>query len=191
MVSVMQSRIYLSALVAALVTVVVTGCGDTSDPAKPQIATLRSAAAPVPSAATAEERPVIRPDANADDINALEQAYFGCLAAAGAPVAKSKNGEYGKPKGAAAMDKRWGPASEACAAKEPESWYDREQRINPEFADRLRDTVKCLTNKGFKARLEGDPPKIRYSDTAEFMRAGDAESECQREAFSSRIKELY
>lgn len=191
MVSAMQNRTYVGALAAAVLTVVVTGCGGTADATKPQIATLRSADAPAASTAAAQERPVIRADATADDINALEQAYFGCLAAAGVPMSKSENGEYGKPKWAGSTDKRWGPASEACAAKEPESWYDREQRVNPEFADRLRDAVKCLKDRGFKARLEGDPPKIRYSDTAEFMRAGDAESECQRKAFSARIKELY
>lgn len=191
MVSAMQKRTYAGALVAVAVTVVVTGCCDSADPTKPQIATLRSADAPAASTAAAQERPLIRPDATEADIKALEQTYFACLAAAGAPVAKSENGEYGKPAGDGWKDKRLGPASKACAAKEPESWFDRERRVNPEFVDRLREVVKCVKDKGFKARLDGDPPRVRYSDTAEFMRAGDAESECQDEAFRSRIKELY
>jgi hypothetical protein len=177
---------------AALTVLVVSGCGGSGDTTTTaDVATLRSDG-PVASSAPAQERPLIRPDSSTADIKALEQAHFQCLEKEGVPVAKSENGEYGKPQDPAALqDKRWGPAFKACASKEPESWLDRERRDNPEFADYLREAVKCLQKRGFKAHLDGDPPQIRYSSTKEFMRAGDAEVECQNEAFSSRIKELY
>jgi hypothetical protein len=185
----MRKQTSMGMLAATMVTLVITGCGESGGSAAPDIATLRSAEAPAASSPAVQDRPVIRPDASADDIAALERVYFKCLDEAGVPVAKSADGEYGKPKDPGALADK--PAARACAAKQPESWLDRERRDNPEFVDRLRDAVACLKDKGFKARLDGDPPQIRYSSTREFMRAGDAETECQKEAFSARIRQLY
>lgn len=185
----MRKQTYVGMLAATVVTLVITGCGDNGGSAAPDIATLRSVEPSAANSPAVQDRPVIRPDASADDIAALEQVYFKCLDEAGVPVAKSDDGKYGKPKDPAALTST--PAAQACAAKQPESWLDRERRDNPEFVDRLRDAVACLKEKGFKARLDGDPPQIRYSSTREFMRAGDAEIECQKEAFSARIRQLY
>jgi hypothetical protein len=192
MVSAMQNRTFIGALAMTAVTFLVTGCGGATDSSAPEIATLRSADAPAASAPATQERPLIRPDASAEEIDALHQAHFRCLEAEGAPVAKSADGRYDKPTDPAALnDKSWGPAFKACSAKEPESWLAREQRDNPEYVDRLRDAVKCLKDKGFKARVDNEPPSIVYANNAEFMRADEAEGECQEQAFSARIKQLY
>jgi hypothetical protein len=174
---------------ATLTLLAIGGCGGSDPSSKPDVANVRGTQPTAVASSRAPERPLIRPDATEQEIHAMEQAYLRCLQQNGVVMNASSTGELGKPKDL--YDPHMPAAAKACAPKEPENWLDRERRNNPEFVDRLRDAVKCLKAKGFNARVDGDPPSIHYSNTAEFMRAGDAEAECQRKAFAGRIKQLY
>jgi hypothetical protein len=185
----MRRNRIISLTAVTLAVLATAGCGGSDETKSPQVPTLRSATATAQPPDQAQERPVIRPDATEADIANLERAYMLCLKNAGVDVDVPADGPVGKPK--SLDDPRMPAASKICASKEPESWFDRERRDNPEFVDRLREAVKCLKDKGFEARLDGDPVSIRYESTAEFMRAGDAEIQCTNEAFLNRIKEVY
>ncbi|MEV0395086.1 hypothetical protein [Polymorphospora rubra] len=128
---------------------------------------------------------MIRPDATEGDIQLLWNGWGRCLEDAGVPMNKDAAGNYGKPDGD--LYGQYRPAADKCAVKQPESWMDRERRSDPAFADRLRDAVDCLKEKGYQARIDPEGPRIAYSSTEEFARADADQATCEREAFSEAI----
>jgi hypothetical protein len=161
---------------------VLAGCGGpAADEQRPDIATLRTAAPPpnAPPSTIARERPVIRPDEGKAEFERYVAVWEECLNAQGVPRASK-----GKRTGGAGYE----AAAAKCAHLYPENWMEREARTNPEYADRLRETAKCLKEKGHEVTVGGDPVALMYGDNTSANRAYDDEQECQREAFRQDLK---
>jgi hypothetical protein len=98
----------------------------------------------------------MRDDDSETDRARLIKVYTDCMVEHGLPkvfTAKGYPGELGQlglRKGVAAR------INAACAAKEPESPFNRAARLDPEFADHVRANVKCLNSHGLKAIVEDD-----------------------------------
>lgn len=157
----------------------------------PDVATLQS---PGPvrasSAAPASQRPVLRPDMTDAEIVALQNAYSGCLAEHGVPVTGAAGAnEVRKPTVDLSLP-QYAAARTACAAKEPESWRDVVARTDPQYADRVRAELRCLTDQGIKAELRGQPPYVVFTDDRQVGRAMDLEPECERKAFGDAMQQF-
>jgi len=142
-------------LTAAVSVTAPAACGGkpaSNDGAKQQdVATIVGTKGASASASTAAaERPLIRPDMSADDIEHLYQLYYDCGKANGAKMVT----EHGKeivdktaPGNAQVMEK--------CADKFPEELAERAQRTDPLYDDKLRAWVKCVQSHGVKAKVVG------------------------------------
>jgi hypothetical protein len=155
---------------------VLAGCtGPKADDKSPDIATLRTAepASAAPPSPAARERPVIRPD---EDSRAAWERYMAvwleCMQANGIPPEQAK-GKAAEPK---------------CQHLYPEHWMEREARTNPEYLDRLRDTAKCLKDRGHDVTVGGSPVSIMYGDNASANKADADLQECEKVVFRGEIK---
>jgi hypothetical protein len=178
----MPTTIFRAVAGSVLGLAVLTGCsGPATDERPPDIATLRTAAptAAAPPSTAARERPVIRPDEGKEEFERYVEVWKECLFAGGVPrVAKGD-----KPRIAEHPE-----ATAKCEHLYPENWMEREARTNPEYTDRLRDTAKCLKERGHDVTVGGDPVALMYGDNTSANRAYDDEQECQREAFRQDLK---
>ena len=166
-----------------LAVVLLGGCGSAPTPG---VATLRSPAAVSPSPSPSPERPLIRADASEEEKTRLRDVYIDCLWANGFPkqgAIKGPNGGY--PSDLTSFDLGPGVAERihsACAAKEPESPFDRAERLDPEFADHVRANVKCLNAHGLKAVIQDGRPAL--VDGLPSQSKGHLLDDCERQAFA-------
>ena len=176
----MRTKAFRAVAGSVLSLALLAGCtAPAADEQRPNIATLRSAApasAAQPSP-TAQERPVIRPD----DGKEVQERYYAiwleCMYTNGVPRTQAK------PSGARAE-----AAQPKCKHLYPEYWMEREARTNPEYVDRLRETAKCLKNRGHDVTVGGSPVSIMYGDNTSANKAYDDEQECEQVAFREEIK---
>ena len=166
---------------AVLSLAVLAGCSGPADEQRPDIATLQTAAPPSagsPSTA-ARERPVVRPDEGKEEFERYVAVWEECLYAQGVPrSSKRKRPSLAGHEAATAK----------CADRYPETWMEREARTNPEYTDRLRETAKCLKERGYEVTVGGDPVSLLYGDNTNANKAYDDEQECERTAFRPDIK---
>jgi hypothetical protein len=159
---------------------VLAGCTTpAADEQRPDIATLRTAepASAAPPSPAARERPVIRPDEGREAWERYYAVWLECMHANGVPRTEFK------PSGAKAE-----AAQPKCQHLYPENWMEREARTNPEYVDRLRETAKCLKDRGHDVTVGGSPVNIMYGDNASANRADDDLQECEQAAFREEIK---
>jgi hypothetical protein len=138
--------------VAAALTILLTAChGTDKPPAASKADDVASLVTSAPSAAAtpaAQERPLIRPDANADDVQRLYDVYEKCVIDNGGK-GKAELVKAGKPD-AATMAKEIA-AQKMCVNKEPEMYIERAKRTDPHYADKLHDFVTCVRSLGIDA----------------------------------------
>ncbi|MFI5843715.1 hypothetical protein ACIA8K_28840 [Catenuloplanes sp. NPDC051500] len=201
-------------LTAAVAILALSACGgeDTPQGRQPGVVTLRTGAPGANPSPSAAGRPIIRPDASREEIEALVQAYHSCLNDNGFPQWKNAEGRFDKPPGEVAVAPVDPAAAEratkVCANEEPESWTAVEER-NPEYRDLLEDQADCMNDKGMDVALRQDPeggpwyiaPRDVGPGTAEEQARRSVElsneearakvtRECEQKAFAERIK-LY
>jgi hypothetical protein len=167
---------------SVLMLAVLAGCGGpAADAQSPDIATLRTAApaSSAPSSAAARERPVVRPDEGKEEFERYVAVWEECLYAHGVPRVSK-----GKPPIGSEHD----AAVAKCGHLYPENWMEREARTNPDYTDRLRETAKCLKERGHEVTVGGDPVALMYGDNTSANKAYDDEQECQRAAFRQDIR---
>ncbi|GAA2852979.1 hypothetical protein Acy02nite_51120 [Actinoplanes cyaneus] len=185
-------------ITAALVLGLIGGCGAGNDDASssaPGVASLQSPAAGTPTAtarATSAERPLIREDASEEEKVRLRDIYVDCMWENGFPKQdgmKGPNGGY--PSNLDDFD--LGPGvveriEKNCAAKEPESPFDRARRLDPAFDDHVRANVKCLNDHGIKAVVQDGAPAL--VDGLPSRSKSHLLDDCEREAFADYYSTL-
>jgi hypothetical protein len=150
------------------------------------VASLSSPARPSSARPVASERPLIRADASEEEKTRLRDLYIDCLWANGFPkqgAIKGPNGGY--PSDLTSFDLSPGVAERIhanCAAKEPESPFDRAERLDPEFADHVRANVKCLNAHGLEAVVQDGRPAL--VDGLPGQRKAHLLDDCERQAFA-------
>jgi hypothetical protein len=174
-------RILYAVAGATLLIPLFAGCSEPAGNETPAVATLQSAPAPSASASVPQrERPVLGPDDGKAEYDQYMVAHRKCLTDLG--IAVGDNHE--KP--------QIGPgdreAAKKCDLLVPETWQDRERRIDPEYVDRLRETAQCLRAKGFDVNVGGDPVSILYGDNAGANEAYDDLQKCEKQVFKESLK---
>lgn len=158
----MNTRLTSAALTLAL-GVLLTACsGSAADSntgtGKADVASLASVAPPqatTPSAA-AEERPLVRTDTSAAEEERMWNTWTDCLEKNGAPSKQALAGagsgaNKARPNTDPGLEAKTKKAEAACASKEPEQVWERAKRLDPAYADKLRDWVTCIRSHGIDA----------------------------------------
>jgi len=176
-------RFRILSLVALLA---LAGCGR-SAPASdgPQVATVASAggsAGPSVSAGPSE-RPLLRVDMSPDEKQRLYDIWMRCisdLSGVDASTAKRlSDGGAGMP---AEQKERYDRAVATCAVKEPEEVWERAKRLDPQYADKLRDWVTCIRAAGIDAWEDNGFLAFNSLPDEQGQRHVD---ECQKKAFGT------
>ncbi|MEV6630326.1 hypothetical protein AB0M54_06195 [Actinoplanes sp. NPDC051470] len=155
----MKVRITGAVLAVALL---LTGCsGGADDSSSDDVASVVSIKPPQPSSSSApsssSERPLIRTDTSDDEKERLMQLWLSCLDKNGAGTADKRKLAADSTGGAAkanvdpAFEARYKQAEKLCANKEPEQVWERAKRLDPAYADKLRDWVTCTRSQGIDA----------------------------------------
>lgn len=178
--------------IALTAVVLLAGCGSTASPSgAPGVASVKKPSAAV-SPSVAAERPLVRNDASAAERTRIQDAFIDCLWANGFPregAAKGPNGGFPSDLtsfglGAGLQEK----IEKACGAKKPEQMIDRAERLNPDYADHVRDNVACLNEHGLEAVVENGSPALVNGLPGEGQ--GRWLDECERKAFAEYYSTL-
>jgi hypothetical protein len=181
----MNTRLTGAALALALGALLSACSGSAADSGtgtgQDDVASLVSAAPPqasTPPAATAE-RPLVRTDTSVEEEERMWATWQECLADNGGPskasLADKRNADLG-------LDAKAKKAEAACANKRPEKVWERAKRLDPAYADKLRDWVTCIRSHGIDAwesdgflAFESLPPENQMKKV----------DECQNKAFGA------
>jgi hypothetical protein len=147
--------VLISVGLAVLLTACASGDKHPGGTGKDDVASLPSGGATTSASdkPTAQERPLIRSDSSREEQQRLEDEYERCLKEHGHPQLQNREPGNGP------RVSRHGPdnppeavaAEKACANKEPERASERARRIDPKYADKLRDWVTCIRAHGIDA----------------------------------------
>lgn len=152
----MNVRITGAALTAAL-GILLSGCSGTDSSQGDDVASLMSVAPPQsPSAATAtEERPLLRTDTSSEEQARLYGVWETCLESNGGGTGAKRKAAADAANGGTSADPalvaKYKAAERKCASKEPEEVWERAKRLDPAYADKLRDWVTCIRSHGVDA----------------------------------------
>lgn len=155
----MKVRVTGAVLAVALL---LTGCsGGADDSSSDDVASVVSIKPPQPASSSAPaspaERPLIRTDTSADEEERLMQVWLGCLEKNGAGTDEKRKMAADSAAGPVAekvdpaFEARYKRAEKLCADKEPEQVWERAKRLDPAYADKLRDWVTCIRSQGIDA----------------------------------------
>lgn len=137
-----------------------------------------------PGAGAPQERPLLRPDASDEEEDRLYDVYWTCLSDHGVPgYKKSEDGDVlAAPKAAPGGGGEDDPAAlAACANVEPEAPWQRAQRTDPRYADKLRDWITCVRSHGIDAFEEDGFLAFESLPSDDKMKLVD---ECEMKAFN-------
>lgn len=156
----MNVRITGAALAVAL-GVLLSGCsGPDNGQGSDDVASLVSAAPPKPAnpsaAPISEERPLLRTDTSSEEEERLYDVWTTCLEQNGAGTGAKRNAAAdaaagAKPNTDPGLAAKYTKAEKKCASKEPEEVWERAKRLDPAYADKLRDWVTCIRSHGIDA----------------------------------------
>ncbi|WP_033339624.1 hypothetical protein [Catenuloplanes japonicus] len=156
--------------------------GDSADVATLTTDTPAASASP---AASAQERPLLRPDASSEEEDRYYDVYWTCLSDHGVPgYTKEADGSVAtapKPGAGQGRGDDDAAAVAACANLEPETPWQRSQRTDPHYADRLRDWITCIRSHGIDAFEEDGFLAFESLPSEDKMRFVD---ECEMKAFT-------
>jgi len=161
------------------------GCGG-SKTSGPQVASIpgtsAEAAKPSPSDSVADRQLPL--GATQEQIDRAYIAYYACWTAHGVPSTKS-GGENGGPLLTYKLNmKKYQPAVDACADREPLNPPELDPQQNPDYWDQLRDEQRCVQAKGLP--LQAVPGQqglwVRPATDANYRKVrSDASMQIQRD----------
>ena len=127
-------------------------CGDHSDAAQPQVATIpgaTSSASAGPGGDGVRQLPL---GATQVEIDRAYQAYYACWTQHGVPSAPDGGGPLLSWK---KDQKKYQPAVDACADREPLDPPELDPHQNPNYAEDLRKNKECMESHGIKMEIRG------------------------------------
>jgi hypothetical protein len=136
-------------------------CGGHSDASGPQVAAIPGAttsASAGPAGSNGDADRQLSLGATKEEIDRAYAAYYGCWTQHGVPSAPAPGGNGGPLLSYKMNQKKYQPAVDACADKEPLNAPELDPHQNPSFADDLRTEVQCETSHGL-------PMEIRQGGT--------------------------
>ena len=130
-------------------------CG--SHPEGPQVAAIPGASPSASAAPAGSGNDVDRQlplGATKEEINRAYDAYYACWTQHGVPSTKAPDGTDGGPLLSYKMNtKKYQPAVDACADKEPLDAPELDPHQNPNFADDLRKELQCDRSHGLSVEI--------------------------------------
>jgi hypothetical protein len=130
-------------------------CGSHSDPAGPQVATVPGASAPASTgsaAAHGDDARQLPLGATKEEIQRAYDAYYACWTQHGVPSDPGSK-DSGPLLSWKKNQKKYQPAVDACADKEPLSAPELDPHQNPAFADDLRKELQCDQRHGLSMEI--------------------------------------
>jgi hypothetical protein len=171
---------YAAPVLAA--AILLTGCGEQK--AESKVATLQSAAPQAsPSAEPDSGRPLIRLDATDEERDAFWNVWIACAEKEGGPALKNVRMVLVTPKG---QDPKLDAVRAACAAKEPETYEERQKRTDLVlFRDNQREWYKCAEKAGYQLTEPDEDGRFGITEVGPNGDFSSAKMEkCRLEAFS-------
>jgi hypothetical protein len=150
----MNTRLTGAALTLALGVLLSACSGSTPGTREDEVASLASVEpARAATSAAAEERPLVRSDTSAEEEERMWNTWTECLEKNGAPAKGDPNGAVSEPRPNTdpGLDRKTKKAEAACVGKQPEKVWERSRRLDPDYADKLRDWVTCIRSHGIDA----------------------------------------
>jgi len=146
------------AVLAVALGILLSGCSGTDDSQGDDVASLVSAAPQQSSSAASpsEERPLLRTDTSPEEQDRLYGVWETCLEQNGAGTGAKRKAAAdaaagAKPNTDPGLAAKYTKAEKKCASKEPEEVWERAKRLDPAYADKLRDWVTCIRSHGIDA----------------------------------------
>ncbi|MET0496099.1 MAG: hypothetical protein ABW000_23475, partial [Actinoplanes sp.] len=148
------------AVLAVTLGVLLSGCSSPDkDQGSADVASLVSVAPPKAATSSAapvsEERPLIRTDTSSEEEERLYGVWTTCLeqngAGKGVKRKMAADAAAAEPNTDPGLEGRYKKAEKKCASKEPEEVWERAKRLDPAYADKLRDWVTCIRSHGIDA----------------------------------------
>ncbi|MEU7797842.1 hypothetical protein AB0B10_01060 [Micromonospora arborensis] len=140
----------------AVLLVSLAACGGDPEASEPQVAAIPGAsmsasAGPAGSNSGADRQLAL--GASKQEIDRLYDAYYACWVQHGVPSAPASGGNGGPLLSYKMDEKKYQPAVDACADKEPLSAPELDPHQNPNFADDLREKLQCVRDHGLSMEI--------------------------------------
>ncbi|WP_327035516.1 hypothetical protein [Micromonospora ureilytica] len=174
----------------AVLLMSLAACGGDPEASGPQVAEIPGAtgsasAGPAGSISGADRQLPL--GATKQEIDRLYDAYYACWTRHGVPSAPGRDGNGGPLLSYKMDQKKYQPAVDACADKEPLGAPELDPHQNPTFADDLREQLQCVRNQGLSMEIRQDGTDsasiwVAPETTANLAKANsDAGREIQRQ----------
>jgi hypothetical protein len=131
-------------------------CGGHSDASGPQVAAIpgaTTAASAGPAGSNGDADRQLSLGATKEEIDRAYAAYYGCWTQHGVPSAPASGGNGGPLLSYKMNQKKYQPAVDACADKEPLDAPELDPHQNPNFADDLRTELQCDKSHGLSMEI--------------------------------------
>ncbi|MGC5287527.1 hypothetical protein [Micromonospora sp. DT231] len=131
-------------------------CGGDSRGSGPEVAAIPGAttsASAGPAGSTSNADRQLPLGASKQEIDRLYGAYYACWTQHGVPSAPAKDGNGGPLLSYKMDEKKYQPAVDACADKEPLGAPELDPHQNPNFADDLREKLQCVREHGLSMEI--------------------------------------
>jgi hypothetical protein len=165
-------------------------CGGHSDASGPQVAAIPGAttsASAGTAGANGDADRQLPLGATKEEIDRVYAAYYACWTRHGVPSAPARGGNGGPLLSYKEDQKKYQPAVDACADKEPLDAPELDPHQNPDFADDLRKELQCDKSHGLsmeirQAGTDGASIWVAPETKANLAKANsDAGTEIQRQ----------
>ncbi|MGC4746723.1 hypothetical protein ACLQ28_13810 [Micromonospora sp. DT201] len=140
----------------AVLLLSLAACGGDPAASDPQVAAIPGAttsASAGPAGSTSGADRQLPLGATKQEIDRLYDAYYACWTQHGVPSAPASDGNGGPLLSYKMDQKKYQPAVDACADKEPLSAPELDPHQNPNFADDLREQLQCLRSQGLSMEI--------------------------------------
>ncbi|MEU7750329.1 hypothetical protein AB0B57_02545 [Micromonospora sp. NPDC049101] len=140
----------------AVLLLSLAACGDDPKASEPQVAALPGAttsasAGPAASSNAADRQLPL--GATKQEVDRRYEAYYACWTQHGVPSAPAQGGNGGPLLSYKMDEKKYQPAVDACADKEPLGPPELDPHQNPNFADDLREKLQCVRDQGLSMEI--------------------------------------
>jgi len=175
----MNTRLTGAAVTLALGVLLSACSGSTPGTREDNVASLASVApAQAATSAAAADGPLIRTDTSEEEEERLWKTYTECLVKKGAPAKE----EQRRAEPGSDLDVKNKKAEAACVDQKPEQVWERAKRLDPAYADKLRDWVTCIRSHGIDAWESDGFLTFEHLPPENQMKKVD---ECQDKAFGT------
>jgi hypothetical protein len=131
-------------------------CGGHSDPSGPQVAAIPGAttsASAGPATANGGADRQLPLGATKEEIDRAYAAYYACWTQHGVPSVRGPGGDSSPLLSYKENQKKYQPAVDACADKEPLNAPELDPHQNPNYADDLRKELQCDKSHGLSMEI--------------------------------------